>query len=414
MRHSSAELKQTPRLPVSPEVEVLLCAASVRPLEERIDRLRVLLAQDLDWDFLLAAAEHHCIPSLLYWHLSRAGLDRVPETAATALKHSYAGVVQRNMLFVQELLHLVALLREASIPAVPYKGPLLAHALYDDLAQRQMWDLDLLVKEADLARAKRLLLDDGYTQKSIMTPEEEARVRKQNDEEVFHSPRNGLEIELHWRLMPPAIGKASPSEFVWAHARMETRFGAPMLTLPPELHALVIFLHAGVKHRWAQLKFLADAARIMNSRAGVDWDTIWREMNERGESHALLVGACLAQALLGAPVPDVLSGGLRRDAHVRASAGLVMGRIFREGFGLPGLQEWRGYTRALHGLDIDGQPAWTPLGERLRYVRAVLTPEYGDKFALPGLPRGLSFLHYAIRPVRLAGRHGPRLIGRMR
>ena len=65
-------------------------------------------------------------------------------------------------------------------------------------------------------------------------------------------------------------------------------------------------------------------------------------------------------------------------------------------------------------VDIDGQPAWTPLGERLRYVRAVLTPEYGDKFALPGLPRGLSFLHYAIRPVRLAGRHGPRLIGRMR
>ena len=149
-------------LPVSPEVEVLLCAASVTPLEERIDRLRALLAQDLDWEYLLAAAEHHCIPSLLYWHLSRAGLDRVSETAAAALKRSYTDIVQRNMLFVQELLHLVALLREASIPVVPYKGPLLAHALYDDLAQRQMWDLDLLVKEADLARAKRLLLDDGY------------------------------------------------------------------------------------------------------------------------------------------------------------------------------------------------------------------------------------------------------------
>jgi hypothetical protein len=413
---SPAELKekQMSGLPVSREAEVLLCAASVRPAAERIDRMRALLAEDLDWDWLLSAAEHHCISSLLYWHLSRAGLEAVPDSTATTLKQSYAGVLQRNMLFVQELLHLVALLRDASIPVLPYKGPLLASVLYEDLAQRQMWDLDLLVKETDVARAKRVLLDEGYTQTADLTPEEEQRIREQDDEEVFHSPRHGLEIELHWRLMPPALGKASPSEFVWEHARTETRFGMPMLTLPPELHALVIFLHAGVKHRWAELKFLADAARLMNLPAGLDWDLIWREMNDRGESHVLLVGACLAQTLLGAPVPEIVAAGFREDARLRASVGLAIGRLFRDGFGLPGLEEWRAYTRALQGLDIDGQPAWTPLGERLRYVRSVLTPEYGDKFLLPGLPRGLSFLHYAVRPIRLFSRNGLRLLGRMR
>jgi hypothetical protein len=413
---SLAELKEERLLglPVSREAEVLLCAASVRPAAERIDRLRALLTQDLDWDWLREAAAHHCIESMLYWHLSRAGLDAVPENATAALKQSYARVVQCNMLFVQELLHLVKLLSDASIPVVPYKGPLLASVLYEDLAQRQMWDLDLLVKEEDVARAKRILLDDGYTQTADLTPEEEQRVRKQNDEEVFHSPRHGLEIELHWRLMPPAVGKASPSEFVWEHARTETRFGMPMLTLPAELHALVIFLHAGVKHRWAQLKFLADAARLMNLPAGLDWGLIWREMNDRRESHVLLVGACLAQTLLGAPVPEIVAAGFQRDARLRASVGLAIGRLFRDGFGLPGLEEWRGYTRALHGLNIDGQPAWTPLGERLRYARSVLTPEYGDKFLLPGLPQGLSFLHYAVRPVRLFSRNGLRLFGRMR
>ena len=132
-----------------------------------------------------------------------------------------------------------------------------------------------------------------------------------------------------------------------------------MLTLPPELHALVIFLHAGVKHRWAQLKFLADAARIMNSRAGIDWDTIWREMNERGESHALLVGACLAQALLGAPVPDVLSAGLRRAAHVRARAGLGWGGSFAKDLACRGFTNGA-VTRGLRPRYRRPKPAWTP------------------------------------------------------
>ena len=45
------------------------------------------------------------------------------------------------------------------------------------------------------------------------------------------------------------------------------------------------------------------------------------------------------------------------------------------------------------------------LRDRARYCLAHLAPGVGDWVALP-LPRGLRFLHYLTRPLRLAGRYG--------
>lgn len=405
---------QTSTLPIRAEAEVLLCVASVGEVNSRIERLRALLQKDLDWDYVLRASEHHCIASLAYWHLKKAGLERVPESAAAALRDSFARTRERNMMFVQELMHLVKLLQAHGIPVIPYKGPLLAQALYEDLAQRQMWDLDLLIKEEDLSRAKRLMLEDGYTQKATLTPEEEERVRKQNDEEVFHSPRNGLEIELHWRLMPAAIGKASPSEFVWNHARQVTVFGTPVRTLPAEVFALIIFLHAGVKHRWSQLKFLADAARIISKYKNLDWTFFIDEATQRKEERPVLLGAYLANALLQAPLPAPLAERIKRDPELPVSAALTMGQLFREGFGFPGFEEWRGYARAFLRRQTNGRIVWTPFGERQRYVRAMLTPQYGDKYRLRRFPRVFFFLQYLARPLGIVIRNGLGVIGRIR
>src|SRR5208282_2899895 len=62
-----------------------------------------------------------------------------------------------------ELFRLLDLLERHAIPALPFKGPVLASALYGDLAMRESCDLDVLVRSSDLAGAKRAMLASGYT-----------------------------------------------------------------------------------------------------------------------------------------------------------------------------------------------------------------------------------------------------------
>ncbi|KAB1988343.1 nucleotidyltransferase family protein, partial [Haemophilus parainfluenzae] len=53
-------------------------------------------------------------------------------------------------------------LMAAGIDAMPYKGPILAHALYDPADLRQFGDLDIIVPPEAMAAVEPLLRDQGY------------------------------------------------------------------------------------------------------------------------------------------------------------------------------------------------------------------------------------------------------------
>ena len=53
-------------------------------------------------------------------------------------------------------------MQSQSIPVVPLKGPVLATMLCDEIPWRESCDLDLLVRRADITRAKDALMAAGY------------------------------------------------------------------------------------------------------------------------------------------------------------------------------------------------------------------------------------------------------------
>lgn len=405
--------KRSLSLPVSRENHILLCAVSVSDEKARTSRINELLNQGLDWQFILKNSEHHEINSMLYWQLSKIPLQHVPLTIAAKLKNDYKFTIGRNMLMLQILVDLIELFRSASIPLLPYKGLALTHALYEDIACRQMGDIDVLVKEIDVDRAKSLLLENGYVPVIHMTPCEIKKLREQDCEEVFYSPKMQVSIELHWRLLPPVTSHAADCEDIWDHIQETWLFGEKTLSLQPEWNTLAVFLHAGIKHRWKEIKLIADAARIIQKYKDMDWNAVLYQAALRNEEIPILLGCYLAHSLLGATLPKIVLPRIKRFPQVRAFAGLAMGRLFREDHGLPGFKEWRRYTRALlQNCACDERP-WSPLEEIYRYTTAVLTPEFKDKYQLIGLPKELFFLHFLIRPIRLAQKHGVGLVRRV-
>ena len=52
-----------------------------------------------------------------------------------------------NLYLTQEMLKLLSAFRKKGIPAIPYKGPVLAQAVYGNVGLRQFGDLDITVPE---------------------------------------------------------------------------------------------------------------------------------------------------------------------------------------------------------------------------------------------------------------------------
>jgi hypothetical protein len=129
------------------------------------DALYRRLAQEAahlaQWEGLPALAEAHGMAPLLHTHLKAAGITPPlavkRELQALYLRHRQAGQVQMRILR-----DLLAAYAAAGIQALVVKGAALAHLVYPEPALRPMSDLDILVPETELGRAREVLADLGF------------------------------------------------------------------------------------------------------------------------------------------------------------------------------------------------------------------------------------------------------------
>lgn len=125
-------------------------------------RLAELAAGVEDWAALLAEAERHGLGPLLHWHL-RASHAPVPQEVRRTLQAGYIRHRHANRVRLNLLAQVLRAYAEAGLEVRVVKGGALAHLLYPDPTLRPMSDLDLLVRPADLPRAREALSTLGLT-----------------------------------------------------------------------------------------------------------------------------------------------------------------------------------------------------------------------------------------------------------
>src|SRR5205807_1728560 len=183
---------------------------------------------------------------------------------------------------------------------------------------REFGDLDILVRRADVERAKRLLLSRGYWPELSVAASHEAALLTSG----YHYPLrrdDGLAVELHWNLAPREFPYPLDAEEVWTRLRPVQLGGGTVYTLGAE--DLLLFLCAhGAKHCWWRRQWVADVAELIGREGGLDWDMIVRCARARGADRMLLLGLWLAHQLLDARTPESLLARARADPTVRALA----------------------------------------------------------------------------------------------
>src|SRR6266850_3748954 len=128
--------------------------------------------------------------------------EAVPKEILHRLHSDFFAHARRNLFFTGELLKLLALMEENGIQAVAYKGPVLSASAYGNVVLRSFVDLDILVHERDILRAKELLLSRGFqTITQLTKAQEEAHLRSRDQKDiVLVRPDLPISIELHWRI----------------------------------------------------------------------------------------------------------------------------------------------------------------------------------------------------------------------
>jgi hypothetical protein len=180
--------------------------------------------------------------------------------------------VGRSLLLTGELRTLLRRLEEAGIPALAYKGPVLAQDLYGSVALRDMLDLDILVAKKDALRARDLLFERGY-RSAVPTGERwDSYLLWSGCNFPLVQDSTGFVVELHWT--PEACLPPRHVAALWQRQQFVSLAGMQVPTFARQDLLLLLCLH-GCRHMWERLEWLVGVAELLRM-VDVVWDELLR------------------------------------------------------------------------------------------------------------------------------------------
>jgi len=351
------------------------------------------IAGRCDWNSLLDLAERHAVVPLLAAAVQWLPDELVPAAMRATIQAERARAQALLTLRMSaELLRISQAFAADGVGMLAVKGPALALQAYDDAAMRSYGDLDLLVRDRDIARATQLMLDAGY---DAEIPLQAIAAGKIPGQYTFRRRDAGLLVELHNDRTMRYYPRKLPIEAWFARAtrvRLEGReIPAPAL----EDHLILVCVH-GAKHFWERLLWIADvAALVARGRAALRWELVTQSAKDAGAETMLHGGLLLAAQVLQARLPAEILAQAQADAAARAMTEQVGRWLPEGGEPAPGL-----LARALFRARMRGGGA-SGAGY---FLRLLFSPTEEDWDAAASEPQ--SFLDVVKRPFRLAKKHG--------
>lgn len=335
---------------VRPEEELLLLAARTHVDEEAGERLHALAdAGDIDWPWLYDLGLHHRVLPLLFKSLERHAAGCPPEAMHAQLRTAYLSSAGLNLKLAAEAARLLNLIEDQGIPALPFKGPVLAKTAYGTLGLRLCAaDIDLLISPANYAVIERLLIDDGYrlVQKVQRLRPDQKRVSLTIKRQFGFVRDGGLSIDLHTGIMPLGYHFPLTLEELWERARTVEVAGEEVRDCAPE-DMLIILCYQGAKNLWERHKHVCDVAEVVRAHPDMDWTTVVERTRAMHGQRIVALGLYLAEVLAGAPVPPNVQEALGQYARVEPLAREVAPRLFQQQAEEASLRDRVGFHMAL-------------------------------------------------------------------
>lgn len=324
----------------SPESELLIYSVKLMRSSAVNQRIKSLLNLKINWDNFTKSAMQHALVPLVYNTLSEFS-QYVPKPALDKLKHLNQTISYNNLHLTRELLRLLALMKSNGIKALPYKGPVSAEFIYGQLSLRQFGDLDILILKKDILKAKELFHSIGYLPKISRSSDQDQvfidSVLPYNYK--FFSADGRVCVELHWKFTSKINSFPINYEHIMDNLTSIKIANRTVPTLKAEDLLLILCQH-GSKHSWSRLLWICDVATLIHKHPSINWGYVIDTSTNLGARRMLFLGLFLAQNLLGARLPDLITEQIKADRKVEKLSQRVVEQFTS------------GLEKSVHGFEI--------------------------------------------------------------
>jgi hypothetical protein len=388
----------------------LLLACAVKDVQSpHFEYIRSLVAQNLDWATVCHRAAEHKLTPLLYRNLIAICPDAVPEPYKQQMRNFCKANRGYSLILTAQMIRLLELLAQHGIEAVPFKGPILAWCAYGDLSLRYYADIDLVVQEADVDKAKSLLAAEGYVRPASFSINDEVILRKWGYSYELENPESKIKVELHWRLAPTYLSFNFDYQLLWQNRQAIQLLASTIKTFSPEDTFLILCMHA-TKHNWQILCCLSDITEFIRLHPRLDWAYIDAQSRKLRIRRMVLLSLKLVNDLLQAPIPSDLLQQINADKQVAKLAQWAKKWLFVNK--VNPVNTLDGYT-----FQLRVRESWRDKYLYLR-IKQPLLREDAEVPQLQDIPQVDTGLYFLLRLLRLLRRYlvrpFKRIVGKMR
>lgn len=390
------------------EAQILLAGARTLVDEPVLASACSPAGRRVDWERVETQAAFHGVSPLLYSNLARSASSLVPPLVLQRMGERARANARHSLFLCSELVRLMRRFEACEIPAVPFKGPVLAAYAYRDVTARVFTDLDVFVPRKSMVDASRVILSQGYVsayeggdvaiERAVGSDGEVAYL--QASHYAFYRPDGLSRIDLQWRMAERYFAFALDRKNDWQSRLSELSIGGCRIrTFSPTDTLLVLCVH-GSKHHWEKLKWLCDVAELLREHGTtMDWDELARMAAEKRAERMVGLGLVLAHDLLDAAVPREALAASAAHLAVPALARELRKALFADPHRSPTKLEQAAYFLRL-------TDRWQERRHfAVRYVGQwiwwAIVPNSADQALVP-LPGPLGFVYYLLRPLRLS------------
>lgn len=387
----------------SPEIELILCCARSQLDDTIAIQIKELLQYPVDWVKTIQLAFRHGMVPLLYSHLNTLCPNQVPEAILMQLRHYFQASAQRNLLQTGELLKVLACFQAHDVPVIAFKGPMLASAVYSNLALRQFTDLDLYVDDRNIAKARNLLITNGYQLEKEL-----------GWEHPFINLANQVKIDLHQAITPKFFALSIHFEQFWLRSSPITLAGRKVASFSPEdlLHILCIQWGKDCCQQRGRLAQLCDVAEVLRTYPNLNWFWLLEQCQQLGTERMVWLTLWQAHDLLGTALPEIVFNEIMADPVVMELAQEVRSWLWCDEQTSKVEEDtfWSFLWLYNHRFYLRLRERWFDKFVYCRYwfrdfLYFALTPNAKD-IALLSLPKFLNFLYYPLHVMRLVRKYG--------
>lgn len=380
-----------------PEHEILTWVARRELDAEQQTKLRSVLAEAQDWDYLFASAGIHGLIPLFHKHLHSAPPDLVPTSFRTRLKRESISNSQTVLHLVARQRKLYRVFKQNRVPVAIFKGSALAQSAYGDFSLRQAGDIDVLISRDDFHRARLMLESLGYQMTPPLTPAQLSSHLASHCEIQFVRDDRFTIVDLHWALAPKSFVFKLETDELLSRLQIVTIAGTEIETLATEDLIVYLSMH-GAKHLWRALEWISSLGELLRCQETIAYDTVVERAEKAHATRMLALGLRLAESLSNVKIPVDVLRALDSDESSKRMAQQTLSEIFNVTSGAVSSET------NLYNLKIMDRKR----DAFVSALRAIFVPTFTDWHALD-LPPSLHSLYYAYRPLRLSKAYGAAL-----